>query len=117
MFTFERIIRFWLPATIFAVCVVLLIVRHDAAGMEAAGLLAGGGGGIVLVNYIQRVGFAGDVDRHKESESREFLERYGMWPGQASPELIAQARRDGMLEHVVLPKRPGATSSSGTGRA
>lgn len=115
MFTFERIIRLWLPTVIFVVCVVLVIVRHDAAGLEAAGLLAGGGGGVVLVNEIQRIGFAGDVDRHKESEAREFLERYGMWPGQASPELIAQARSEGMLEHVVLPPRPGAVS--GPGRA
>lgn len=107
MFTFERIIRFWVPAAIFAVCVAMLVISPNIVGLEATGVLFGGGAAIVLVNYIQKVGFAGDVDRHKESESREFMQRYGVWPTQASPELLEQARHEGMLEHVtVAPRGP-----------
>jgi hypothetical protein len=113
VFTAAKIVRYWIPAVIFAVCVAMLIVSPNVVGMEAAGLLFGGGGAIVVTNYIQRVGFAGDVERDKESEAREFLHRYGIWPGQASPDLIAQARSEGMLEHVVLPPRPGGATRPG----
>jgi hypothetical protein len=106
MFTAAKIVRYWLPGLIFVVCLAMLAISPNVVGLEAAGLLFGGGGAIVVTNYIQRVGFAGDVERDKEHEAREFLHRYGMWPGQASPELVAQARREGMLEHVVLPPRP-----------
>lgn len=106
MFSLATINRYWLPAIILVTCGVFMAVSPDIIGLEAAGLLFGGGAGVVVVNYIQRVGFAGDVDRDKEAETRAFFSKYGMWPGQASPELLAQARAEGMLEHVVLPPRP-----------
>jgi hypothetical protein len=106
VFTFDRLLRYWLPGFLLLVCIGLLLVRSDDAALEAVGLLFGGGAAVVVVNYIQRVGFAGDVDRDKERETREFYSRYGMWPGQASPELIEQARAEGMLEHVTIPPRP-----------
>jgi hypothetical protein len=105
MLTFDRLLRYGLPALIFGVCVAVLIISPDLIGLEAVGILFGGGAAVVMVNYIQRVGFAGDVERTKEAEVREFFQRYGMWPGQASPELLEQARQDGMLEHVTVKPR------------
>lgn len=106
MFTLDKIGRYWLPGVILAACFVMYAISPDAIGLEAAGLLFGGGAAVVVVNYIQKVGFAGDVERDKEAEVRAFYSRYGMWPGQASKALVDEARADGMLEHVVLPPRP-----------
>lgn len=116
MFSLANVNRYWLPAIILVTCGVVLVVSPDIIGLEAAGLLFGGGAAIVVVNYIQRVGFAGDIERDKEAETRAFYSKYGMWPGQASPELIAQARADGMLEHVVIPPRPARGPESATRR-
>jgi hypothetical protein len=107
MFTLDKIGRYWLPGIILVVCIVMFAIDPNVVGLEAVGLLFGGGAAVVVVNYIQRVGFAGDVERDKEAETRAFYSRYGMWPGQASQALIEEARRDGMLEHVVIPPREG----------
>lgn len=109
MFTLARINRYWLPGLILVTCIVMLVVSPDIVGLEAAGMLFGGGAAVVLTSYIQRVGFAGDMERDKEGETREFYSRYGMWPGQASDELIDEARREGMLEHVTVKRSDGST--------
>ena len=113
MFTFDKIFRWWIPSLVLVACVAVLIVSPDIIGFEAFGILFGGGAAVFVVNYIQKVGFAGDVDRDRERETREFFQRYGMWPGQASPELLEEARAEGMLEHVVLPPRPPARPGDG----
>ena len=109
MFTFETFARIWIPATVFVAVIAVLAISPDIIGLEAAGILFGGGAAVVLVNYIQRVGFAGDVERDREHETREFYSRYGMWPGQAPDDLIAQARREGLLEHVTVKRDDGRT--------
>lgn len=114
MFSLATINRYWLPAIILVTCGVFLVLSPDIVGLEAAGMLFGGGAAVVVVNYIQRVGFAGDVDRDKEAESRAFFTKYGLWPGQASPELLTQARAEGMLEHVVVPPRPATVPATPT---
>lgn len=106
MFSYDTIFRWWIPSLVLVACVAVMVISPNIIGFEAFGILFGGGAAVFVVNYIQKVGFAGDVDRDRERETREFFQRYGMWPGQASPELIEQARSEGMLEHVVIPPRP-----------
>jgi len=115
MFTLDKVGRYWLPGIILIVCIVMFAFAPNVVGLEAVALLFGGGAAIVVVNYIQRVGFAGDVERDKEAETRAFYSRYGMWPGQASAELVEQARSEGMLEHVVIPPRPPARAGTKRG--
>lgn len=117
MFSLANVNRYWLPAIILATCGILYAISPDIIGLEAAGLLFGGGAAVVVVNYIQRVGFAGDIERDREAETRAFYSKYGMWPGQASQELLAQARAEGMLEHVVVPPRPARGPGAATRRA
>lgn len=113
MFTFDRLFRYWIPSLVLVACVAVLLISPDIIGLEAFGILFGGGAAVFVVNYIQKVGFAGDVDRDRERETREFFQRYGVWPGQASPALIEEARAAGMLEHVVLPPRPPVRPDDG----
>lgn len=63
----------------------------------------------MVVNVIQKRGFAGDIDRDKEEETRVFYRRYGLWPGQASDDLIHEARSAGLLEHVRVERHDGST--------
>lgn len=109
MFTFDSIARYWIPGSVFVAVAVVLIASPNIIGLEGAGLLFGGGAAVVVVNYIQKVGFAGDIDRDKEAETRDFFTRYGMWPGQASDDLIAEARGDGMLRNVKVKRPDGST--------
>lgn len=107
-FTFDRVLRYWVPGLVFAAVVGVLIASPDIIGLEAGGILFGGGAAVVVVNYIQKAGFAGDVDRDKEEETREFYRRYGIWPGQASDGVIAEARDAGLLQHVVVKRHDGS---------
>lgn len=112
MFTFDRILRYGLPGLMLLVCVVVLIISPDIIGLEIVGIVFGGAAGVALVNHIQRKGFAGDVDRSKEAQARDFFNEYGMWPDQAPRELVDEAKESGMLSSGTFKTR----SASGTSR-
>jgi hypothetical protein len=112
VFTFDRIFRYGPPAVMLLVCAVVLIVSPDIIGFEIFGIVFGGAAAIVLVNYIQKKGFAGDVDRSKEAQARDFFNEYGMWPDQAPRELVEEAKASGLLSSGTFRTR----SSKGTSR-
>jgi hypothetical protein len=97
MFTPVKIVRFWLPAIIFVVGAAMVVISPDIIGVEGAALMLGGGLGIVVSNRIHRMGLKGERDRDAEVDARAFLDRYGVWPDEASPEILAQAERDGAI--------------------
>lgn len=97
MFTPVKIVRFWLPAIIFVVGAVMVVISPDIVGVEGAALMLGGGLGVVVSNRIHRMGLKGERDRDAELDARSFLERYGVWPDEASPEILAQAEHDRAL--------------------
>ncbi|MDX8153517.1 hypothetical protein SK069_18100 [Patulibacter brassicae] len=97
MFSPVRIVRFWLPLLIFAIGAAMLIISPDIVGIEGAALMLGGGLGVAVSNRLHRIGLKGEQERDQESDQRAFLARYGVWPDEASPEVLAQARRDGVL--------------------
>lgn len=97
MFSPVRIVRFWLPALIFVIGAAMLIISPDIVGIEGAAMMLGGGLGVAVSNRLHRIGLKGEQERNEELDQRAFLERYGVWPDEASPELLAEARRDGVL--------------------
>lgn len=107
-FSLDRVLRYWVPGLVFVAVAAVLVVSPDIVGLEAGGILFGGGAAVVVVNEIQKRGFAGDVDRDKEEEAREFFRRYGIWPGQASDGVIAEARDAGLLQHVRVRRADGS---------
>lgn len=107
MFSPLRIVRFWLPALIFVVGAAMLVISPDIVGLEGAALMLGGGLGVVVSNRIHQMGIRGERDRDDEMGAREFLQKYGVWPDEASEEVLDRAERAGDIE----PRTPVPASS------
>ncbi len=89
------IVRFWLPAAIFVAGALMLILSPDIVGIEGAALMLGGGLGVVVSNRLHAAGVKGEQDRDHERDAREFLARYGVWPDEASDDLLRRAEAEG----------------------
>ena len=59
---------------------VLLIVNPGGFGPEGFGLAEGAGLSVLMLNWMYRVGVAGDREREREEEARRYLEEHGHWP-------------------------------------
>lgn len=80
------VVRIWLPAAILLAGVVLVIVRGgDETSLEGAAALWGAGLSVALLNWLHRIGVTGDAARDREDEAREYFDRHGRWPDDASP--------------------------------
>jgi hypothetical protein len=90
-----KIVRFWLPAAIFVAGALMLILSPDIVGIEGAALMLGGGLGVVVSNRLHAAGVKGEQDRDQERDARAFLERYGVWPDEASDDVLRRAEAEG----------------------
>lgn len=95
-----KIVRFWLPAAIFVAGAVMLVASPDIVGIEGAALMLGGGLGVVVSNRLHAAGVQGEQDRDHEREARDFLERYGVWPDEASEDLLRRAEAEGAWQRA-----------------
>jgi hypothetical protein len=59
---------------------VLLIANPGGFGVEGFSMSVGGGLSVLMLNWIFRIGVAGDREREHEEEARRFLEEHGHWP-------------------------------------
>ena len=76
-----RVVRVWLPITILLAGVVLVIARGgDETSLEGAAALWGEGLSVALLNWLHRMGVAGDRSRDDEDEARAYFDRHGRWP-------------------------------------
>lgn len=76
-----KIIRIWMPATILVAGVVLVIVRGgDETSLEGAAALWGAGLSVALLNWLHRMGVAGDSERSDEDDARAYFAKHGHWP-------------------------------------
>ena len=60
--------------------IVVLVVNPGGFGVEGFGLAEGAGLSVLMLNWMYRVGVAGDHEREREEEARRYLERHGHWP-------------------------------------
>nr|WP_246852032.1 hypothetical protein [Patulibacter sp. SYSU D01012] len=79
---------------IIVIGAAMLIISPDIVGLEGFALMLGGGLGVIVSNRIHKMGLQGEKDRDREMDARVFFERYGVWPDEASPELLARAEED-----------------------
>ena len=78
-----RLLRWWIPAALAVVGVVLLIADgFDGFGVSAFAAFVGAGSSIWLINFLWRLGISGDDDRDREAEDRVYLMEHGHWPDQ-----------------------------------
>jgi len=79
-------VRYWLPAIIIVIGIALPIVRGvDEITMWACASLVGGGMSVFFLNWLYRLGHAGDEERIREAEARQFLAEHGHWPDEPPP--------------------------------
>jgi hypothetical protein len=80
------VVRFWMPIAILVAGVVLVIVRGgDETSWEGAAALWGAGLSVMLLNWLHRIGVAGDSARDEEDEARAYFARHGRWPDETPP--------------------------------
>ncbi len=66
-----------------------------------------------LLNWLYRVGVAGERERDQEDHAREFFDRHGVWPDEVSAEDRARLEDPRSDErrtspHRTAPSRPPA---------
>jgi hypothetical protein len=80
-----KLIRYWLPGVL---CVVGLVVIF-AGGVSEDALYIGipifsAGASVWLLNFLYRVGVAGDKERDSEEDARTYFAEHGHWPGEGA---------------------------------
>ena len=78
-------VRWGIGGILIIVGVVLFVFNVDGFGVDGFALGAGAGGSVIMINWLFRVGVAGDHDREREEEARRFLEKHGHWPDEPPP--------------------------------
>jgi hypothetical protein len=79
-------VRIWLPVTILAAGLLLIVVRGgDETSIEGAAALWGAGLSVALLNWLHRIGVSGDSARDDEDQARAYFDRHGRWPDDLPP--------------------------------
>ena len=78
-----RFVRWGLPAAICAVGLVLVALNPDRNGLEGGLLIVSAGLSTLLLNWLYRVGVAGERERDEEDAARAYFDRHGVWPDEA----------------------------------
>jgi len=73
-----RFVRHGLPLLIVAGGVIAMVVEPDR--LEAGVLIVSAGLSVWLLNWLFRLGVAGDEERVAEDEARAHFDRTGRWP-------------------------------------
>ena len=77
-------LRYILPALVLLAGLIVMSLGsttdlEGGAGIVSAGLA------ILFVNWLYRLGVAGDRERDAEEAAREFFDQHGHWPDEAPP--------------------------------
>ena len=77
-------VRYLLPAAIFLLgCALLVIDGGGKTGWEGFFMGTGAALSVLLLNWLFRLGAAGDRERDEEEAARDHLSRTGHWPDEA----------------------------------
>ena len=75
-----RFVRIGLPAAICAGGVAAIAIEPNRNGLEGGLLIVSAGLSTLLLNWLYRVGVAGERERDEEDRAREYFDRHGKWP-------------------------------------
>ena len=75
-----RFVRYGLPALLVLAGFVLLLAAPESTRYEGFSMAVGAGLALLLLNWLFRIGAAGDRERDEEEDAREYLATHGHWP-------------------------------------
>ena len=79
-------VRYVLPALIVLGGGVMIAVEPNLIGLEGAALIISAGLSVWLLNWLYRVGVAGESERDSEDRAREYFDEHGIWPDEVPRE-------------------------------
>lgn len=74
-----RALRYGLPAVIVVAGLALMSLGSET-DLEGGASIVGAGLAIFLLNWLIRLGAAGERQRDLEDAARDYFDRYGRWP-------------------------------------
>jgi hypothetical protein len=75
------LLRYVLPGAVVVAGLVVMALGSET-DLEGGGGIVSAGLAIFFVNWLFRTGAAGDLERQREDEAREYFDRHGHWPDQ-----------------------------------
>jgi hypothetical protein len=99
------VVRYGLGAMLVLAGIVVVAVNPGGLGVEGFAMAVGGGLSVLLINFLYRLGVAGDREREHEEEARRYLDEHGVWPDE-EPRL--PGRRWTLAPGVVTPEEESA---------
>ena len=88
-----RFVRIWLPVLICVAGIVVIAIEPNRNGLEGGLLIVSAGLSVWLLNWLYRVGVAGERERDEEDDARAFFDRHGVWPDDVTPERRRELER------------------------
>ncbi len=73
------LLRFVLPGLVVLGGIVVMSLGGET-NLEGGGGIVSAGLAIYFINWLFRTGAAGDEERRREDEAREYFDRHGRWP-------------------------------------
>ncbi len=72
-------LRYVLPAVVVLAGIIVMAFGGET-NLEGGGGIVSAGLAIILINWLLRLGSAGDDEREREDAAREYFDRHGRWP-------------------------------------
>jgi hypothetical protein len=72
-------LRYALPATVTVAGIAIMALGSES-DLEGGASIVSAGLAIYFVNWLFRIGVAGDREREREDAAREYFDRHGRWP-------------------------------------
>jgi hypothetical protein len=78
-------VRYGIGVVMVTAGIVMLVASPAGLGVDGFAMAVGGGLSVLMINFLFRLGAAGDLERDREEEARRYLEVHGEWPQDEPP--------------------------------
>ncbi|HEX8207769.1 MAG TPA: hypothetical protein VF587_17015 [Solirubrobacteraceae bacterium] len=75
-----RFVRIGLPILICLGGIFVIALEPSRNGLEGGLLIVSAGLSVWLLNWLYRIGVAGERERDDEDRAREYFDEHGVWP-------------------------------------
>jgi hypothetical protein len=106
-------VRYGIGGVMIVAGIVMLIVAPAGLGVDGFAMAVGGGLAVLMINFLYRLGVAGDVERQREEQARAYFDEHGEWPEDAPQR---PGRTWTLPAGVVTPEEEGRGGGSGEPR-